>query len=510
MKLPALEDFLYSKVAEYAPFDPSRFPILYRRFSSHFKFLKHTRTIHVVGTNGKGSTGRFLALMLKSAGFSVAHFTSPHIHSFCERFWRDGSYCSKSELELAHQSILGTGKFDEASYFEYATLLALWLFRDCDFLVLEAGLGGEYDSTTSITRELSLFTPISFDHEELLGTSIEEIAGTKLRSMARRAILGVQEFACVNEIAREIARERGSDLVILELDRGGWFDTCRYLDSEYPKLGYASKQLSLCNKGKESSTSQANNANLCGGAKEKNRTLACTAEFSAADAYIAEALEESTVVPFSTKGDEVMAGKVGLKDSDLNETSLAPITANSAEKSAQESLTHERIVYKLDSYLLRNHLPAYQRANIALAYRAMEILGVLPDFDRICDFDLLGRAERHGRVILDVGHNPNAAHALLSTLDGARFSLIYNSYKDKNFTEILRLFRPFLERVYILEIDENPRILETCELLKTLEALAIPTEIFHGELPKRGLCVVFGSFSVVQKFKECYSGLLEE
>ena len=378
-----LNSYLASKSAEYAPFDPLRFPKIYERFLEHFA-LKKAKVIHVVGTNGKGSTGRFLSLMLRSSGASVGHFSSPHISEFRERFWINGALVGEETLEGAHKELSDTGLFHEASYFEYATLLAVYLFKELDFWVIEAGLGGEFDSTSSLERDLSLFTSIGLDHREILGDCIEDIAATKLRSMAKYAILGIQSDERVAKIARGIAKERGS---VLE------------------------------------------------------------------------------------------------------------------EDSREIDLYEER-------YFARYPMPQYQRYNFRLAHRAMKVLGIASnEIGALC---MGGRFEQHGRLILDVGHNPLAAHALAESLQGGPFRLIYNSYKEKDVREILEILRPLVERIHILRVENNERIISENRLVEIASRLQIPISEFNGVLEEGVKYVVFGSFSVVASFKERYKALLQE
>ncbi|PAF51038.1 Mur ligase family protein [Helicobacter sp. 13S00477-4] len=210
MGINNFKDFLEKKGAEYAPFDPQRAQKIYQNLS---KFIKDkTKKIHIVGTNGKGSTGRFITLGLLNAGYKVLHFTSPHLFEFNERFYKNGKILKDEELQKAHQFLQQFDFIAACSYFEYATFLAMVLSEDVDFVVLEAGLGGEYDSTTCLKRDISVFTPISLDHQEILGYSIEEIATTKLKSMAPIAFLSHQPSSIVNYLAQEIAKKYKSKL----------------------------------------------------------------------------------------------------------------------------------------------------------------------------------------------------------------------------------------------------------------------------------------------------------
>ncbi len=209
-----LRAFLEAKPKEYHKFDPSRFIQIYKDFKNAF-FEIQAKVIHVVGTNGKGSTGRFLTLLLADQNFKVLHFTSPHVFEFRERFFLNGSVVEESVLENAHQQLQSHAFSSACSYFEYATLLAVMLAKDCDYLVLEAGLGGEFDSTNALEKTLSVFTPIDYDHKEFLGDSLESIATTKLKAMDSLNIIAPQQELVLN-IAQKIAKEKHAKLIVVQ------------------------------------------------------------------------------------------------------------------------------------------------------------------------------------------------------------------------------------------------------------------------------------------------------
>ncbi|WQR73292.1 bifunctional folylpolyglutamate synthase/dihydrofolate synthase [Helicobacter pylori] len=209
-----LKAFLETKPKEYHQFDPSRFIQIYKDFKNAF-FEIQAKVIHVVGTNGKGSTGRFLTLLLADQNFKVLHFTSPHVFEFRERFYLNGSVVKESVLENAHQQLQPHAFSSACSYFEYATLLAVMLAKDCDYLVLEAGLGGEFDSTNALEKTLSVFTPIDYDHKEFLGDSLESIATTKLKAMGSLSIIAPQQELVLN-VAQKIAKEKRAQLIVIQ------------------------------------------------------------------------------------------------------------------------------------------------------------------------------------------------------------------------------------------------------------------------------------------------------
>ena len=206
-----LEDFLENKPLFYKEINRARMPNTFKFVQGAFKIPK---IIHIIGTNGKGSTGRFLAQML-ARGHSVGHYTSPHIFEFRERFWINGAVASADALETAHERLIKILPAEVArslSYFEYATLLCAALFEGCDFFVCEAGVGGEFDATNVFDKCLSLFTPIGFDHTALLGDTLEQIATTKFNAMADVALMNDDMNELCADIGRKIAAKKGATL----------------------------------------------------------------------------------------------------------------------------------------------------------------------------------------------------------------------------------------------------------------------------------------------------------
>ena len=206
-----LEYFLENKPLFYKEINRARMPNAFKFVQGAFKIPK---IIHLIGTNGKGSTGRFLAQML-ARGHSVGHYTSPHIFEFRERFWMNGAVASADALETAHErliKILPPEVARSLSYFEYATLLCAPLFEGCDFFVCEAGVGGEFDATNVFDKRLSIFTPIGYDHTALLGDTLEQIATTKFNAMADAALMNDEMNELCAGIARQIAAKKGATL----------------------------------------------------------------------------------------------------------------------------------------------------------------------------------------------------------------------------------------------------------------------------------------------------------
>ena len=154
---------------------------------------RRLKTIHVAGTNGKGSTAHSIAAVLQSAGYKVGLFTSPHLLDFRERIKINGEMIPKEVVvafvEAFRQGRNGNNGLNgsegtqelEPSFFELTTVMAFdWFAREeVDYAVIEVGLGGRLDSTNIITPILSVITNISFDHTAQLGNTLAAIASEK-------------------------------------------------------------------------------------------------------------------------------------------------------------------------------------------------------------------------------------------------------------------------------------------------------------------------------------------
>jgi dihydrofolate synthase / folylpolyglutamate synthase len=139
------------------------------------------KTIHVAGTNGKGSVSHMLSSILQEAGLKTGLFTSPHLVDFRERIKVNGEMISKefvTDFIVQYTNDFGRIK---PSFFEMTFALGMSYFADMkvDIAVIETGMGGRLDSTNVITPELSIITNIGFDHMQFLGNTLEEIAGEK-------------------------------------------------------------------------------------------------------------------------------------------------------------------------------------------------------------------------------------------------------------------------------------------------------------------------------------------
>ncbi len=371
-----LNGFLEHKTLYYDKID---FSFVKSSWDKLSKKIKLPFVVHIVGTNGKGSTGRFLAHYLYKKDYKVLHYSSPHIMKFNERIWINGSDVSDENLELAHkflQDLFEIELLEKLTYFEYTTLLAFYLSKDFDYLVLEAGLGGEFDATNVVENNLSLITTIGLDHQSFLGNTVEEIAATKMRSVDNKMLIGYQVFPEVVQTAFKVKEQ------IL---------------------------------------------------KERNRNI--------------EIIE--------------------VKD--------------------------------FEKYAINDKFASYLKRNLHLVIACLNELKISINLELFDDVPLFGRCQKiASNITIDVGHNPLAAEVIKKEFENKKITLIYNSYADKDYVEVLNILKPIIKELIIIELDDK-RIVKKEELQKVIKQLNITTqETIKIEENKEYL--VFGSFLVVEKF----------
>lgn len=189
--------------------------------------------IHVAGTNGKGSTIAFMRAILEAAGKRVHVYTSPHLVRFHERIrlGTDGRLVGDSELFAALTACESANAGQPITFFEVTTAAAFKLFSEhpADYLLLETGLGGRYDATNVIARPAAtVITPISIDHPEFLGSTVDKIAYEKagIFKPDTLAILSTQEDAALAVLDRE-ARRMGAEVIAGGRDYNAWEENGR-------------------------------------------------------------------------------------------------------------------------------------------------------------------------------------------------------------------------------------------------------------------------------------------
>ena len=170
------------------------------------------RTIHIAGTNGKGSTAAMAASMLTAGGHRVGLYTSPHLVDFRERIRVDGAMISELRVsELVIRMKLLAGADLPLTFFELTTALALQYFAEesVDVAVLEVGMGGRFDATNVVEPVATAITTVSLDHEEYLGPTIERIAYEKAGIIKPGVpVIGGRLVGQAARLIRQIAAEQ--------------------------------------------------------------------------------------------------------------------------------------------------------------------------------------------------------------------------------------------------------------------------------------------------------------
>ena len=172
---------------------------------------------HVAGTNGKGTVCAILSTVLRETGARVGQFVSPHLHDVCERCLLDGTPVSRGEFNRALKLVFRAADGVELSYFALSYLASCLVFKNeqCDYVVIETGLGGRLDSTNLMYRpNACVITSVDHDHTHILGDTLTEIAREKAGIMRE----GVPCFlgnvdAEVREVVEREASACGAPLV---------------------------------------------------------------------------------------------------------------------------------------------------------------------------------------------------------------------------------------------------------------------------------------------------------
>ena len=176
-------------------------------------------SVHIAGTNGKGSTSSFIASILTASGYKVGLYTSPHLVDFTERIRINGTPISRERVVECVKFLRSEIDILKATFFEATTAIAFKYFADekVDFGIIEVGLGGRLDSTNVIKPAISVITSISYDHMDVLGETIEKIALEKAGIIKEGipCITGCEDESALNAIKR-VADEKNSQLIIAD------------------------------------------------------------------------------------------------------------------------------------------------------------------------------------------------------------------------------------------------------------------------------------------------------
>jgi dihydrofolate synthase/folylpolyglutamate synthase len=172
------------------------------------------KTIHIAGTNGKGSSSHMLASIFQSHGYKTGLYTSPHLVDFRERIRINGEMISQENVIEFVEQMKSKVEDIRPSFFEWTVALAFHHFQKekVEIAIIETGLGGRLDSTNVISPELSLITNISMDHAALLGDTLEKIAGEKAGIIKNSAPVVISEHSSIDAVFIEKAKQEATDL----------------------------------------------------------------------------------------------------------------------------------------------------------------------------------------------------------------------------------------------------------------------------------------------------------
>jgi dihydrofolate synthase/folylpolyglutamate synthase len=184
---------------------------------------KKFKSVHITGTNGKGSTAAFLYSILQRAGYSVGLYTSPHLVEFNERVQVKGKCILNEELVLLVDEIKDKialqGNKIQPTFFEFTTALAFLYFarKKVEYAIIEVGMGGRFDATNVIIPEISVITHVDFDHMKYLGETKEKIAYEKAGIIKQRGVVVTGETdESILVLFSTICIERSAELHVLD------------------------------------------------------------------------------------------------------------------------------------------------------------------------------------------------------------------------------------------------------------------------------------------------------
>lgn len=214
---------------------------------------KDFKVFHVAGTNGKGSNVRYLASMINEAGYSAGVYTSPHVMEYNERFEVDGKFitdddfCRLGDKVLSYKETLNDLGYGYPSEFEILTAIAYLFFaeQNTDYVILEVGLGGVIDSTNTIEKPVAcIIAQVGFDHVEILGDTLGEIAMNKAGIIKEGVpVISESPELEVVQVIREQAHEKNAPFIdsssfyydIIDVSDGMVFDA-EIMGHEYSQL----------------------------------------------------------------------------------------------------------------------------------------------------------------------------------------------------------------------------------------------------------------------------------
>jgi dihydrofolate synthase/folylpolyglutamate synthase len=176
---------------------------------------KRFRSVHITGTNGKGSTAAAIATILQDAGYRTGLYTSPHLIDFTERIRVNGEPISTERVVRLTERVRAAAGDIPATFFEFTTAMAFFYFAESsvEAVVAEVGMGGRYDATNVLSPLVSVITNVDFDHQAFLGNTLEQIAFEKAGIVKPGVpVVTATDRPEASEVIRTVSREQGAPL----------------------------------------------------------------------------------------------------------------------------------------------------------------------------------------------------------------------------------------------------------------------------------------------------------
>ena len=465
------------------------------------------RSLHIVGTNGKGSTGAFLSSVFTASGYRTGFYSSPHLASPGERLLVDGEALSPEKwIEAAHDvvSVMVDGE-ELPSYFELLTATAFVLMRreNIEVGIIEAGLGGKFDATNVLGRcACSVIASISIDHTEYLGSTLDSIAGEKfavVKSGVPACFSGVDESLV--PMFREVCREKKA--LPFVVSEGARVENVR-VSPEGNAFCFRAGGLGLhdVHTGSIDSTqagSTAPHTGLVDGVHVSNaKPLHSEKGLGLHDEHTGpiDSTQAGSTAPHTglVDGEHVSNAKplYSEKGLGLHDVHTGPIDSTQAGSTAPHTglvdgvhVSNANPLYSEKGLGLHDvHtglIGRYQVSNAALALSAVSC--VMREFPKITEDSILagmlnakwpGRLEvvsREPLIVLDGGHNYDGVKKLCASVrelwPEKKFAVIYAAMRDKNFSGCLELLNTHLKpALYLTTVPGMDRAAKPDELLR--------------------------------------------
>lgn len=459
--------------------------------------------VHVAGTNGKGSTCAYLASVLHAAGYRTGLFTSPYILTFEERIRVDGRNISLEELSAVtlavkhHAEAMADETGDHPTEFELMTAVALEHFARtaCDIVVLEVGLGGRLDSTNVIEApEVSVIARIALDHTNLLGNTLAAIAGEKAgiikagvpvvswpqepeaMAVIERVAADCGETACACNCAASSAGDVRGEIYVPD------FSHLEVHPVERCEVGVRPEE--QCSRNAQSSQNVSRETFV-----PKNKLCEDLQHTNSADVEIESLGELHQELHHEVHRRLDCEAPVDLQNVSretfvpVADTTLRCLTASSKSEIVSRETFVRPFVYRGVAYQTQL-LGSYQPANAALALETVEVLrqrGWDISEEAACAgiaqtqwpgrFEVVEAAPDRPTIVVDGGHNPQGAQALIDSLQdvfpGQKPVFVIGVLEDKDYPAMLETVLPY-GSAFVVTTPDNPRALPAAKLARAI------------------------------------------